>query len=192
MKKVAGMMLACILLIFPLSGCQNSGESPTFETLSVTFDGGKTLSMEMNQEAVRKVVGEEPTETKEEFGQISDDWDLDYSFYVNYKTEEPYEVTKISLSFADIDFETSLGIAKGDSVASIKEKLGDLCTKSDSDESTSYSYAFRYADGKYEIVDPNKTIGELTGGSKDIGLYSATFICENDKVTGCYFSDHLA
>lgn len=192
MKKVAGMMLACILLVFSLSGCQNSGESPTFETLSVTFDGGKTLSMEMNQEAVRKVMEEEPTETTEEFGQISDDWDLDYSFYVNYKTEEPYEVTKISLSFADIDFETSLGIAKGDSVASIKEKLGDLCTKSDSDESTSYSYAFRYADGQYEIVDPNKTIGGLMGDSKDIGLYGATFICENDKVTRCYFSDHLA
>lgn len=192
MKKVVGIMLACVLLVFSLSGCQNSGESRTFETLSVTFDGGKTLSMEMNQEAVRKVIGEEPTETKEEMGQLSDDWDLDYALSVKYKTEEPYKVTWISFPMAGVDFETSLGIAKGDSVASIKEKLGDLCTKSDSDESTSYSYAFRYADGKYEIVDPNKTIGELMGDSKDVGFYGATFVCENDKVTRCYFSDHLA
>lgn len=192
MKKVVGIMLACVLLVFSLSGCQNSGGNRTFETLSVTFDGGKTLSMEMNQEAVRKVIGEEPTETKEEFGQLSDHWDLDYSFYVHYKTEEPYKVTWISFPMAGVDFETSLGIAKGDSVASIKEKLGDLYSQSDSDETTSYSYAFRYADGKYEIVDPNKTIGELMGDSKDVGLYGVTFVCENDKVTRFYFSDHLA
>lgn len=184
-------MLICILLIFSLPGCQNSNESRTFETLSITFDGGKTLSMEMNQKAIRETMGEEPTETKEEYGEISDRWDFDYLLYVNYKTESPYKVTRISFVLADIDFETSLGIAKGDSVASMKEKLGDLYIQSESDGITSYLYAFRYADGQYEMVDPNKSIGELTGGSEDIGLYGVTFTSENDTVMECSLTDAL-
>lgn len=192
MKKSICMLLANVLLVFAFTACQSTEKSSTFETLSVTFSGEKTLSMEMNQEEVQTVMGKEPDKVEEMNGIITARWDLEDTILVDYKEESPCEVTRISLSLADIDFETSLGIAKGDSVASMQEKLGDLCTKTESDDYTSYFYAFRYADGKYEIVDSNKTIGDITGDSSDVGVYGATFICKNDQVTQCYFSDLLS
>lgn len=192
MKKSVCMLLASVLLVFALTGCQSSEKSSAFETLSVTFSGEKTLSMEMNQEEVQTVMGKEPDKVEEMNGTITARWDLEDTILVDYKEESPCEVTRISLSLADIDFETSLGIAKGDSVTSMQEKLGDLYIKSESDDETSYFYAFRYADGQYEIVDSNNTIGDITGGSSDVGVYSATFICEDDQVTKCYFTDLLS
>lgn len=192
MRKTISMILSCVLLLFSLSGCHNSDKNHTFDTLGITFDGGKTLNMEMDQEAVRKVMGKEPTETKEEYGEISDYWDLDYWLCVDYKAESPYKVTHIFVGLKDLDFETSLGISKGDSVASMKETLGDLYSQSDSEDNISYFYAFRYADGKYEMVDPNKSIGELTGGSEDIGLYGVSFTSENDTVIACSLSDAMS
>ena len=50
MKKSICMLLASVLLVFALTACQGSEKSSTFETLNVTLDGEKTLSMEMNQE----------------------------------------------------------------------------------------------------------------------------------------------
>ena len=66
-----------MLLVFALTACQGSEKSSTFETLNVTLDGEKTLSMEMNQEEDRAVMGEEHSKTGEnEIGKkIYDEWE---------------------------------------------------------------------------------------------------------------------
>lgn len=192
MKKAIGLMLACVLVVFALSGCQNQSEK-TFEALGVTVDGEKTVDMMMNQEEVRKEMEQEPDNITDSENMLSDSWSSDVSLSVDYQTEDPNSVSAIFvLSGSKGKATTSFGIGLGDSEDSLTEKLGDLCSVKDSDDGeTSYTYAFRYADGKYEIVDSNKTIGELTGDSEDVGLYSVTFNCKDDEVVSFYVTDVL-
>lgn len=192
MKKAIGLMLACVLVVFALSGCQNQSEK-TFEALGVTVDGEKTVDLMMNQEEVRKEMEQEPDDVTDSENMLSDRWSSDVSLSVDYQTEDPNSVSAIFvLSGSKGKAITSFGIGLGDSEDSLKEKLGDLCAVNNSDDGeTSYLYAFRYQDGKYEIVDSNKTIGELTGDSEDVGLYSVTFNCKDDEVVSFYMTDVL-
>lgn len=191
MKKSICMLLASVLLMFALTACQGSEKSSTFETLNVTLDGEKTLSMEMNQKEVRTAMGEEPTETEtqEEAKRISDEWES-FSLSVEYFVESPYEVAELEVSLpANTQFETSFGIAKGDSAASVKEKLGELCMTKEIDSGVSYTYGLLYADGKYQIVDYNKSFDELVGDNKDAKVYLVNFSCVDDKVAAFYIVD---
>ena len=193
MKKSICMLLASVLLVFALTACQGSEKSSTFETLNVTLDGEKTLSMEMNQEEVRAVMGEEPSKTGEnEIGKkISDEWES-FSLSVDYLAESPHEVAELEVSLpANTQFETSFGIAKGDSAASVKEKLGELCMTKEIDSGVSYTYGLLYADGKYQIVDYNKSFGELIGDNEDAKVYLVNFSCVDDKVAAFYIVDAL-
>ena len=193
MKKVLYICLVCLLMVVPLSGCQNSGNNYVFETLSVTLDGEKTLNFDMNQEEVRTVMGEEPSETGEnEIGKkISDKWES-FSLSVDYLAESPHEVAELQVSQpSNTQFEISLGIAKGDSTASVKEKLGEICITKEIDSGVSYSYGLLYADGKYQIVDCNKTFGELMGDHEDARIYLVNFSCVDDKVAAFYIVDAL-
>ena len=193
MKKVLYICLVCLLMVVPLSGCQNSGNNYVFETLSVTLDGEKTLNFDMNQEEVRTVMGEEPSETGEnEIGKkISDEWES-FSLSVDYLAESPHEVAELEVSLpANTQFETSFGIAKGDSAASVKEKLGELCMTKEIDSGVSYTYGLLYADGKYQIVDYNKSFGELIGDNEDAKVYLVNFSCVDDKVAEFYIVDAL-
>lgn len=191
MKKVLYICLVCLLMVVPLSGCQNSGNNYVFETLSVTLDGEKTLNFDMNQEKVRAVMGEEPseTETKEEAKRIDDEWES-FSLSVEYFVDSPYEVAELQVSLpSNTQFETSLGIAKGDSAASVKEKLGEICMTKEIDSGVSYSYGLLYADGKYQIVDYNKSFAELVGDHEDAKVYLVNFSCVDDKVAAFYILD---
>lgn len=193
MKKALYIFLACLLMVVPLSGCQGSENNDVFETLSVTLDGEKTLNMEMNQEKVRAAIGEEPSKTGEnEIGKkISDEWES-FSLSVDYLAESPHEVAKLEVSASsNTQFETSFGIAKGDSAASVKEKLGELCMTKEIDSGVSYTYGLLYADGKYQIVDYNKSYGELMGDNKDAKVYLVNFSCVDDKVAAFYIADAL-
>ncbi len=193
MKKALYIFLVCLLMVVPLSGCQNSGNNYVFETLSVTLDGEKTLNFDMNQEEVRATMGEEPSETKtkEESKKISDEWES-FSLSVDYLEESPHEVAELEVSLpSNTQFETSFGIAKGDSAASVKEKLGEMCTTNEIDSGVSYNYGLLYADGKYQIVDHNKTVGELIGDRKDAKIYLVNFSCVDDKVAAFYIVDAL-
>lgn len=192
MKKALYIFLVCLLMVVPLSGCQSSNNY-VFETLSVTLDGEKTLNFDMNQEEVRATMWEEPSETKtkEESKKISDEWES-FSLSVDYLEESPHEVAELEVSLpSNTQFETSFGIAKGDSAASVKEKLGEICITKEIDSGVSYSYGLLYADGKYQIVDCNKTFGELIGDRKDAKIYLVNFSCVDDKVAAFYIVDAL-
>ena len=189
MKKALYVFLVCLLMVVPLSGCQSSENNYVFETLSVTLDGEKTLSFGMNQEEVRTAMGEEPSETKEDEKRISDEWES-FSLSVDYFVESPHEVAELEVSSSsNTQFETSLGIVKGDSAASVKEKLGEICMTSENDSEVSYSYGLLYADGKYQIVDYNKSFSELVGDQEDAKVYLVNFSCVDDKVAAFYISD---
>lgn len=193
MKKALYIFLACLLMVVPLSGCQGSENNDVFETLSVTLDGEKTLNFNMNQEEVRTAMGEEPSKTGEdEIGKtISDEWES-FSLSVDYLEESPHEITHLEVSASsNTKFETSLGIAKGASAASVKEKLGEICMTSENDSEVSYSYGLLYADGKYQIVDYNKPLNELVGDQEDARVYLVNFSCVDDKVAAFYISDVL-
>ena len=191
MKKALYVFLVCLLMVVPLSGCQGSENNDVFETLSVTLDGEKTLNFDMNQEEVRTVMGEEPSETTEDDKKIYDNWES-FSLYVDYLAESPHEITRLAVSLSsNTKFETSLGIAKGDSAASVKEKLGEICMTSENDSEVSYSYGLLYADGKYQIVDYNKPLNELVGDQEDAKVYLVNFSCVDDKVAAFYISDVL-
>lgn len=193
MKKALYIFLVCLLMVVPLSGCQNSGNNYVFETLSVTLDGEKTLNFDMNQEEVRATMGEEPSETKtkEEAKRIDDEWES-FSLSVEYFVDSPYEVAELEVSLpSNTQFETSFGIAKGDSAASVKEKLGELCMTKEIDSGVSYTYGLLYADGKYQIVDYNKSFGELIGDNEDAKVYLVNFSCVDDKVAEFYIVDAL-
>lgn len=193
MKKALYIFLVCLLMVVPLSGCQSSENNYVFETLNVTLDGEKTLSMEMDQEEVRAAMGEEPSKTGEnDIGKkISDEWES-FSLSVDYLAESPHEVAELEVSLpANTQFETSFGIAKGDSAASVKEKLGELCMTKEIDSGVSYTYGLLYADGKYQIVDYNKSYGELIGDNKDAKVYLVNFSCVDDKVAAFYIVDAL-
>ena len=193
MKKALYTFLVCLLMVVPLSGCQGSENNGVFETLSVTVDGEKTLNFDMNQEEVRATMGEEPSETKtqEETKRISDEWES-LSLSVDYLEESPHKITHLEVSASsNTKFETSLGIAKGDSAASVKEKLGEICMTSEDDSEVSYSYGLLYADGKYQIVDYNKPLNELIGDHEDAKVYLVSFSCVDDKVASFYISDVL-
>ena len=43
----------------------------------------------------------------------------------------------------------------------VKEKLGELCMTKEIDSGVSYTYGLLYADGKYQIVDYNKSFGAI-------------------------------
>lgn len=192
MKKAIGLMMACMLALFSLSGCQDSNNS--IEALGITVDGGKTVDMQMNQEQVRNEMEEEPSSITNSDSLFSDNWWGENNLSVDYETEDPYAVSGIFvLSGNDGEVISSLGIGLGDSAASVKEKLGEFCSVTDSKDGkeTTYSCAYRYTGGKYELVDSSKTIEELTGDSEDAKLYIASFSCQEDKVTSFYIANIL-
>lgn len=190
MKKAIGLMMACMLALFSLSGCQNSNNS--IEALGITVDGGKTVDMQMNQEQVRNEMEEEPSSITNSDSLFSDNWWGENNLSVDYETEDPYAVSGIFvLSGNDGEVISSLGIGLGDSAASVKEKLGEICMTSEDDSEVSYSYGLLYADGKYQIVDYNKPLNELIGDHEDAKVYLVSFSCIDDKVASFYISDVL-
>ena len=57
------------------------------------------------------------------------------------------------------------------------------------DSGVSYTYGLLYADGKYQIVDYNKSFDELVGDNKDAKVCLVNFSCVDDKVAAFYIVD---
>jgi hypothetical protein len=162
-----------------LAGCGNKLKSDlTFETLSVTFYDGKTVSTDMDQEAVRKNMERAPSDTLELTNSTMDEWVLNYGLSVAYDLSE--NVSSImAIKTDDTSFKTSLGVSLGDSIASVKENLGEPILK----DEDSCNYLFYRTEGRYVIVrgDPDYFLSSLKEEERK-NAYMVIFYFENDKV----------
>ena len=193
MKKSISVLLASVLLVFALTACQNSEKSPAVETLGVIYEDGATITMDMDQEAVKKDIKDAPNETEERNVEISDMWISGRSFSVHFETETPNRVIRIFvLESEEQNVSTTLGVSKGDSVASMKEKLGELCSVTENSGESDYLYGFQYVEGRYEMVDVDAAFNELSDNLENARLYAVNFSCKDDKIVSIYISDVLA
>ena len=79
----------------------------------------------------------------------------------------------------DTSFKTSLGVSLGDSIASVKENLGEPILK----DEDSCNYLFYRTEGRYVIVrgDPDYFLSSLKEEERK-NAYMVIFYFENDKV----------
>ena len=179
MKRVLCAALAVLFLCVCLAGCGNKLKSDlTFETLSVTFYDGKTVSTDMDQEAVRKNMERAPSDTLELTNSTMDEWVLNYGLSVAYDLSE--NVSSImAIKTDDTSFKTSVGVSLGDSIASVKENLGEPILK----DEDSCNYLFYRTEGRYVIVrgDPDYFLSSLKEEERK-NAYMVIFYFENDKV----------
>ena len=179
MKRVLCGALAVILAIGCLTGCQKSNEKK-FETLSVTFEDGKTVSTDMDQETVRKNMADPPYNTLELQDSTTDEWTIDYGLYVDYRNDKVDAI--FIASEPNKTYSTSIGVSYGDSVASLKEKLGNPTEISE--ESTDYQYGFILEEGRYTLF--NGTLEDFfqqgLADQQGVSFYMVSFKSENDKI----------
>ncbi len=179
MKRILCAALTVLFLCMCLAGCGNKLKSDlTFETLSVTFYDGKTVSTDMDQETVRKNMERAPSNTLELTNSTMDEWVLSYGLSVGYDLNE--NVSSImAIKTDDMSFKTSLGVSLGDSIASVKEKLGE----SISEDEDLCTYLFYRIEGRYIIVrgDPDSFLSSLKEDERK-NAYMVIFYFENDKV----------
>ena len=179
MKRVLCAALAVLFLCVCLAGCGNKLKSDlTFETLSVTFYDGKTVSTDMDQESVRKNMERAPSDTLELTNSTMDEWVLNYGLSVAYDLSE-HVSSIMAIKTDDTSFKTSLGVSLGDSIASVKENLGEPILK----DEDSCNYLFYRTEGRYVIVrgDPDYFLSSLKEEERK-NAYMVIFYFENDKV----------
>ena len=135
----------------------------------------------MDMETVRKAMKDEPENTLEfESGSIDDDWIRNYSLFVSYSGEK--KVRSIYITPYNTDYTTSLGISGGDSVASMKEKLGEPASVKTEEDETIYQYCFNLVEGRYEKFQGSYDEFLLSSKEGD-QLCFVRLGSENDKIT---------
>lgn len=179
MKKLFCGILAVVLIFGCLAGCANKSKSDlNFETLGVTLYDGIVVSTDMDQETIRKNMKESPSNTIELTDSVQDEWVLDYGLFVNYDSSN--WVSSISVVGSEHEkFTTSLGISQGDSVASMKEKLGEPMEE----DEARYTYGFYLVEGRYIIARGNTDsfFSSLVENS-DTKAYTVNFSTNDDKI----------
>lgn len=179
MKKLFCGILAVVLILGCLAGCSNTSKSDLyFETLSVTLYDGKVVSTDMDQETIRKNMKESPSNTIELTDSVQDEWVLDYGLFVDYDSSNWVSYIFVVGSEGG-NFTTSLGVSQGDSVASMKEKLGEPMEE----DEARYTYGFYLVEGRYIIARGNTDsfFSSLVENS-DINAYTVNFSTDNDKI----------
>lgn len=174
MKQLFCGILTVVLILGCLAGCSNTSKSDLyFETLSVTLYDGKVVSTDMDQETIRKNMEKAPSNTV-----LEDECVLDYGLFVDYDSSN--WVSSISVVGSEHEkFTTSLGVSQGDSVASMKEKLGEPMEE----DEARYTYGFYLVEGRYIIARGNTDsfFSSLVENS-DINAYTVNFSTDNDKI----------
>ena len=184
MKRVLCGVLAVVLALSCFVGCQKKSAAKTFETISITFEDGKSVDTNMDMDTVRKIMGDSPDNTLETEYSITDEWYY-YGISAEYRDEKADRFHVYPIMYGT-HFSTSLGVSLGDSVASLKEKLGEKM-EIDAEEDkypTDYQYGFILEDGRYTLFNGTfeEFVSSLSEESGQLSLYMATFGTENDKV----------
>lgn len=190
MKKSVVLLLV-LCLMCGTAGC--GPQAGKLDSLGVAYEDGRTVTMDMDMAAVRQVMGSNYENAPGIDSYQFDRW-REGALFVDYKVDQ---VSDIYVAGEAQPWSTTLGVSYGDSLAAVKERLGEpMRDQRDSeypDGDAFLYYAFYQAGEHYEQVentyDSWEAFNAETKKSPDRdNYYMLALSMARDKVYSCSIS----